>query len=175
MTRRRISRRRASRRRPRRRISRRRAPKTPEAAKAEAGAKAGKEEAGIPEEAKAALEEVRRRLDRCPRCGRGGWIESKPLGRQIYLYYVHPIKVEEEGVIRRRVEKCYLGPLVYKAAQIANPLGLAGFLDPSRFLRYALAAIEKLDLRELLELRGKIDERIRFLGGGAEAHVPKEA
>ena len=170
-----MSRRRRVSRRPRRRISRRRAPKTPEAAKAEAGAKADKEEAKIPEEAKAALEEVRRRLDRCPRCGRGGWIETKPLGKQIYLYYVHPIRVEEEGVVRRRVEKCYLGPLVYKAAQIANPLGLAGFLDPNRFLRYALAAIEKLDLRELIELREKIDERIRFLGGGAEAHVAKEA
>lgn len=170
-----MSRRRRVSRRPRRRISRRRIPKTPEAAKAEAGAKADKEAGKIPEEAKEALEDVRRRLDRCPRCGEGGWIESKPLGNQIYLYYVHPIRVEEEGVIRRRVRKCYLGPLVYKAAQIANPLGLSGFLDEGRFLRYALAAIEKLDLRELLELREKIDERIRFLGGGAEAHVPKEA
>jgi hypothetical protein len=64
---------------------------------------------------------------------------------------------------------------VYKAAQIANPLGLSGFLDSSRFFRYALAAIEKLDLNELIELREKIEERIRFLGGGAEQNVAKEA
>jgi len=166
MTRRKASRRRG--RRPGRRAARR--PRKAEE-RAEAEAKADKGEARIPEEAKAALEEVRRRLDRCPRCGETGWMESKPLGNQIYLYYVHPIRVEEEGVIRRRVRKCYLGPLVYKAAQIANPLGLSGFLDEGRFLRYALAAIEKLDLRELLELREKIDERIRFLGGGAEAHA----
>jgi hypothetical protein len=166
-----MSRRRRVSRGPRRRISRKRVPKrAPKAPEPELEAKAEEGEARIPEEAKAALEEVRRRLDRCPRCGRGGWIETKPLGRQIYLYYVHPIRVEEEGVVRRKVEKCYLGPLVYKAAQIANPLGLSGFLDEGRFLRYALAAIEKLDLRELLELREKIEERIRFLGGGAEAH-----
>jgi hypothetical protein len=170
-----MSRRRRVSRGPRRRISKKRAPKrAPKTPEPGPEAKAEKEEARIPEAAKAALEEVRRRLDRCPRCGEGGWIESKPLGRQIYLYYVHPFRVEEEGVVRRRVRKCYLGPLVYKAAQIANPLGLSGFLDSSRFFRYALAAIEKLDLRELLELREKIDERIRFLGGEAQPHVAKE-
>jgi hypothetical protein len=158
-----MTRRRKISRRPRRRVSKKRS---------ELGLEVKAEK--MPEEAREALEEVRQKLDKCPRCGRGGWIESKPIGGQIYLYYVHPIKVEGEGAARRRVEKCYLGPLEYKAAQIANPLGLSGFLDSNRFFRYALVAIEKLDLRELQELRDRIDERIRQLGGGCGPHVPKE-
>ena len=76
----------------------------------------------------------------CPRCGEMGYLEIKTVNERTYYYCRHPIN--DGG--RRRFTKCYLGPKQYRYVEMANNLGLSGFIDNERHLRYLTSIIDSL-------------------------------
>lgn len=70
----------------------------------------------------------------CPRCGeRYSYIERRRVGRNVYLYAVHYWR-DESG--RRRVRKCYLGPLTYEYVSHLHDFTLRGLSVKERNLQY---------------------------------------
>ena len=101
---------------------------------------------------------------RCPRCGRQyEYIEERKQGERVYFYAVH---VEKLPSGKRRVKKCYLGPLVYEyVSKLHNKEGLVlkGLLENNRTLEYIETLLNSL-LNSSLdpETRKRVAEKLRF-------------
>jgi len=100
----------------------------------------------------------------CPRCGREyQYIEQRRQGNQTYFYAVH---VERIGNGKRKIKKCYLGPLVYQYVSKLHErenLVLKGLLETNRALEYLEAILQSL-LNSAIdqELRREIARKLRF-------------
>jgi len=87
----------------------------------------------------------------CPRCGRPiDYFDRVKRGDRVYLYAVHYEGYEKVGgKIRKRVKKCYLGPIdayTYVSKTHSNiGLILRGAHDPERVIDYLDALIHYLE------------------------------
>ena len=101
---------------------------------------------------------------RCPRCGREyQYIEQRRQGNQTYFYAVHIIK-ERSG--KRRVKKCYLGPMIYEyVTRLHRKEGLVfkGLLEVNRAIEYIETLLNSI-LNSALdpETRKSLAEKLRF-------------
>jgi hypothetical protein len=83
----------------------------------------------------------------CPRCGEPiSYVERHRRGERIYYYAVHEYYANGKRVARR---KCYLGPEVYVHGELFNRLGLAGLVDPKRYVRYLITLLARIDAMNL--------------------------
>ena len=98
-----------------------------------------------------ALPRVKKNKPICPRCGRPiDWFERFKEGNRVYLYAVHYLGYQKtpEGKIRKKVEKCYLGPEdSYRYVSLTHEkdgLILYGLDKRDRLLTYLEAIINSL-------------------------------
>ena len=112
----------------------------------------------------------------CPRCGRPiDWLERVKRGNQVYVYAVHYLGYEKIGnKIRKKVEKCYLGPeryLYVTKTHLRDGLILRGMQDRDRILEYLEALIRALgspDLSLNSEFLYRLAEKLRVLADRLE-------
>ena len=115
----------------------------------------------------------------CPRCGRRiDYFERHKRGDRVYLYAVHYLGYEKtpEGKVRKRVEKCYLGPedsyRYVTLTHLKDGLVLYGLDKRDRLLAYLEAIINALDsLGDAGLSRGfllSLAEKLRRLAGELE-------
>jgi len=100
----------------------------------------------------------------CPRCGRQyEYIEERKQGERVYFYAVHIVK-ENNG--KRRVKKCYLGPLVYQyVSRLHRKEGLVfkGLLEVNRAIEYLETILMSLLNGDTdPELKKQIAQKLRF-------------
>jgi hypothetical protein len=96
----------------------------------------------------------------CPCRDKPGYVEARRKGGQTYYYFVHYWK--QDG--KRRIHKCYLGPVRYRYVEPFNELGLAGLTDKQRFVRYLRALLDRLSPEQMQWLR----EEVMRVEGDAE-------
>jgi len=106
----------------------------------------------------------------CPRCGLPfSYLERHVVGGRVYFYAVHYYGRDECG--RKRVRKCYLGPVFYVYGSKTHEregLILRGLIDSERILNYLDAIINyfkrsSLDERLKRKVIGKLKEALRIL------------
>ena len=100
----------------------------------------------------------------CPRCGKEfAYIEQRRQNDRVYFYAVHVIK-EKSG--KRKIRKCYLGPLTYEYVTRLHQkenLTFKGLLEANRTLEYLEAILQSLLNGSLdPELRKRLAEKLRF-------------
>ena len=100
----------------------------------------------------------------CPRCGREyQYIEQRRQGNQTYFYAVH---IERIGNGKRRVRKCYLGPLKYEyVTRLHQKEGLTfkGLLEVNRAIEYLESILQSLINNDTdPELKKQIAQKLRF-------------
>ena len=122
----------------------------------------------------------RKTLKICPRCGlEFSYYETHRIGDKEYLYAVHyeGYSKDSSGKIRKKVRKCYLGPVsAYEYVtkmHFREGLVLRGLIDPDRAISYINALINyirrsKLDPGEALKLADKFQELAKALREIAE-------
>lgn len=77
----------------------------------------------------------------CPRCGLPySYIEEREVGSNVYHYAVHVNYVDG----KRRVKKCYLGPVSYIYVSSINDMILHGLIVPERAINYLREVIKLL-------------------------------
>ena len=100
----------------------------------------------------------------CPRCGKEfKYIEERRQNDRVYFYAVH---IEKLGSGKRRVKKCYLGPLTYEYVSRLHQkenLVFKGLLETNRALEYIETLLNTVVQMELdPELRRDIARKLRF-------------
>ena len=100
----------------------------------------------------------------CPRCGKQyQYIEERKQGERIYFYAVH---IERKPDGKKRVKKCYLGPLVYEYVSRLHQrenLVFRGLLETNRVFEYLEAILQSLIESNMdSELRRDIARKLRF-------------
>ena len=100
----------------------------------------------------------------CPRCGRQyEYIEERKQGERVYFYAVH---VEKLPGGKRRVKRCYLGPLVYSyVSKLHRKEGLVfkGLLEVNRAIEYLESILQSLlNGSADRETRREIARKLRF-------------
>ena len=84
-------------------------------------------------------------IEICPRCGGVvSWYERQVKGNNVYWVAVHYLGRDRKG--RKQIRKCYLGPHKYIYVERLNWLGLAGAVDPARYIRYLTLALAKINI-----------------------------
>ena len=101
---------------------------------------------------------------RCPRCGKEfKYIEERRQNDRVYFYAVH---VEKLPGGKRKIRKCYLGPLTYEYVSRLHQrenLTFKGLLETYRAIDYLEAILQSL-LNSALdpETRKRVAEKLRF-------------
>ncbi len=97
----------------------------------------------------------------CPRCGQPySYIEKQRKGDREYYVAVHYLGYERtsNGKIKKKVRKCYLGPINYEYVTRLHNFTLHGYLVLDRELKY----LEKI-VQEIEELRRNQEKMIERL------------
>ena len=138
------------------------------------------------------MPKVKKNKPICPVCGRPiDWIERARKGNQVYLYAVHYLGYEKtpKGKIKKKVEKCYLGPerayIYVTKTHLRDGLVLRGAHDRERLLEYLEAIIRGLNraaldvspefLRDLAERLRSLADTLEHLAGEIEKAERAEA
>ena len=100
----------------------------------------------------------------CPRCGKEfKYIEERRQNDRVYFYAVH---VYRDNNGKRKIKKCYLGPLTYEyVSKLHTKEGLTfkGLLETNRAIEYLETILQSL-LNSALdpETRKRVAEKLRF-------------
>ena len=101
---------------------------------------------------------------RCPRCGKEfQYIEERRQNDRVYFYAVH---VEKQPGGKRKIRKCYLGPLVYEyVSKLHRREGLVfkGLLEANRAIEYLESILQSLINGPVdQETRKRVAEKLRY-------------
>jgi hypothetical protein len=115
----------------------------------------------------------------CPRCGRPiSYYERKRVGHRVYVYAVHYLGYTRtpSGKIKKRVEKCYLGPedryIHATSTHLREGLVLRGLAARDRAIEYLDALISYLERAELDPLLARrLAERFKRLAEALEKYA----
>ena len=101
----------------------------------------------------------------CPRCGREfSCLEKQVKGNRVYYVAVHYLGYEKtsNGKIKKKVEKCYLGPINYDYVTRLHNFTLHGMVVQDRYIKYLEEILNELKgiKNELKDTKHAIIEKL---------------